>query len=149
MIHITPIQTGTAQLKRAQQCGKEGRSALERKIDIFRDTEWVGPVPIFCFLIEHPEGRFLVDTGDTARNSVPGYLPRWNPFFMKEVIIKVAPLEEIGPRLQAMNLDPAMDIKTKARAAQRASEGTVVVTSLVTKNARGAKGPCGGHDGGA
>src|SRR5262245_32467277 len=111
MIYITPIQTGTAQLKRAQQCGKEGRSALERKIDIFRDTEWVGPVPIFCFLVEHPEGRFLVDTGDMARNSVPGYLPRCNPFFMKEVIIKVAPLEEIGPRLQAMNLDPAMDIK--------------------------------------
>lgn len=82
-----------------------------RKVDIFRDTRWVGPVPIFCFLIEHPEGRFLVDTGDTARNSVPGYLPRWNPFFMKEVIIKVAPLEEIGPRLQAMNLDPARDIE--------------------------------------
>src|SRR5262245_61115709 len=35
----------------------------------------------------------------------------------------------------------------KARAAQRASEGTVVVKSLVTKNARGAKGPCGGHGG--
>ena len=30
---------------------------------------------------------------------------------MKEVIIKVAPLEEIGPRLQAMNLDPARDIR--------------------------------------
>ena len=111
MIRVVPIQTGTAQLKRAQQCGKEGRSALQRKIDIFRDTQWVGPIPIFAFLIEHPEGLFLVDTGDTARNSVPGYLPRWNPFFMKEVIIKVAPLEEIGPRLQAMNLDPAKDIK--------------------------------------
>jgi len=35
----------------------------------------------------------------------------------------------------------------KARRAQRASEGTVVVTSLATKNARGAKGPCGGHVG--
>ena len=111
MIRVVPIQTGTAQLKRAQQCGQEGRSALQRKIDIFRDTQWVGPVPIFAFLIEHPEGLFLVDTGDTARNSVPGYLPRWNPFFMKEVIIKVAPREEIGPRLQAMNLDPARDIK--------------------------------------
>ena len=33
----------------------------------------------------------------------------------------------------------------KARRAQRASEGTVVVTSLATNNARGAKGPCGGH----
>jgi len=39
MIRITPIQTGTAQLKRAQQCGQEGRSAFERKIDIFRDTD--------------------------------------------------------------------------------------------------------------
>jgi len=111
MIRVVPIQTGTAQLKQAQQCGKQGRSAFQRKIDIFRDTQWVGPVPIFSFLIQHPEGLFLVDTGDTARNSVPGYLPRWNPFFMKEVIIKVAPLEEIGPRLQAMNIDPAKDVK--------------------------------------
>ena len=33
----------------------------------------------------------------------------------------------------------------KASAAQRASEGTVVVKSRATNNARGAKGPCGGH----
>ena len=33
----------------------------------------------------------------------------------------------------------------KSSAAQRASEGTVVVSSLATNNARGAKGPCGGH----
>ncbi len=35
----------------------------------------------------------------------------------------------------------------KASRAQRASEGTVVVTRLATNNARGAKGPCGGHVG--
>ena len=35
----------------------------------------------------------------------------------------------------------------KASRAQRASEGTVVATSLATNNARGAKGPCGGHAG--
>ena len=111
MIRIVPIQTGTAQLKEAQRCGREGRSALQRKIDIFRDTRWVPPVPIFAYLIEHPEGRFLVDTGDTARNSVPGYLPRWHPFFMKEVVIRVAPQEEIGPRLHTMDIDPATDIQ--------------------------------------
>ena len=33
----------------------------------------------------------------------------------------------------------------KASRAQRESEGTVVVMSLATNNARGAKGPCGGH----
>ena len=35
----------------------------------------------------------------------------------------------------------------KTSRAQRASEGTVVVRSLATNNARGAKGPCGGHVG--
>jgi RNA-directed DNA polymerase len=35
----------------------------------------------------------------------------------------------------------------KASAAQRESEGTVVVTSRATNNARGAKGPCGGNVG--
>jgi RNA-directed DNA polymerase len=37
--------------------------------------------------------------------------------------------------------------RVKASRAQRASEGTVVVSSLATNNARGAKGPCGGHVG--
>lgn len=35
--------------------------------------------------------------------------------------------------------------KTKTSAAQRESEGTVVVTKPATNNASGAKGPCGGH----
>jgi N-acyl homoserine lactone hydrolase len=111
MIAVTAIETGKARMKTAQRTGQDGRSGFMRKVDIFRDTHWVDPLPILCFLIEHPEGRFLVDTGDTWRNSVPGYLPRWNPFFTKEVVIKVAPLEEIGPRLQAMNIDPARDIE--------------------------------------
>ena len=66
MIRITPICTGAARMKRAQQTGREGRSPFGRKLDIFRDKEWVGPLPIFAFLIEHPKGRYLVDTGDTA-----------------------------------------------------------------------------------
>lgn len=110
MISVVPIETGKAFMKSAQQTGRDGRGGLGRKIDIFRDKTWIGPLPILSFLIEHPEGRFLVDTGDTWRNSVPGYLPRWNPFFTKEVVIKVAPLEEIGPRLQALAIDPARDI---------------------------------------
>lgn len=110
MIKVTPIETGKARMKTAQRTGRDGRGAIGRKIDIFRDTNWVDSLPIYAFLIEHPEGKFLVDTGDTWRNSVPGYLPWWNPFFTKEVGIKVAPLEEIGPRLAAMNIDPARDI---------------------------------------
>ena len=109
MIRVTAIETGKARMKTAQRTGREDRGPVGRKIDIFRDRDWVEPLPILCFLVEHPEGRFLVDTGDTWRNSVPGYLPGWNPFY-KQVSIRVAPDEEIGPRLRALGLDPAKDI---------------------------------------
>lgn len=81
MINVTAIETGKARMKTAQRTGREDRGPLGRKIDIFRDPDWVAPLPVLCFLIDHPEGRFLVDTGDTWRNSVPGYLPWWNPFY--------------------------------------------------------------------
>lgn len=110
MIRVFPIETGKARMKTAQMTGRDGRGGIGRKIDIFRDPQWVDPLPILSFLIEHPEGKFIVDTGDTWRNSVPGYLPWWNPFFTKQVQIKVAPLEEIGSRLAEMNVDPARDV---------------------------------------
>ncbi|MGC4023979.1 MAG: N-acyl homoserine lactonase family protein [Mesorhizobium sp.] len=109
MIRITAIETGKARMKTAQRTGSPNRGAFGRKIDIFADKEWVEPLPILCFLIEHPEGNFLVDTGDTWRNSVPGYLPGWNPFY-KQVSIRVAPEEEVGPRLRDMGIDPARDL---------------------------------------
>lgn len=111
MIRVTPIRTGWARLKAAQKCGRDGRSSLGRKLDIVRCREWAGPLPVLAWLIEHPEGRFIVDTGDTAENSTPGYLPWWNPFFTKMVEIKVAPVEEIGFRLQAMGIDPGRDVE--------------------------------------
>jgi glyoxylase-like metal-dependent hydrolase (beta-lactamase superfamily II) len=109
MIRVTAIETGKARMKTAQKTARDGRGAIGRKIDIFLDPAWVEPVPILSFLIEHPQGRFLVDTGDTWRNSVPGYLPAWNPFY-KQVSIRVAPAEEVGARLSAMGVDPARDI---------------------------------------
>jgi len=108
---ITAVQTGTATCHVRQEEGRDGASPMRRKIDIFRDTEWTAPKPIYAFVVEHPEGVFVVDTGDNARNSLEsGYLPRWNPFFQKMVSIKVAPEEEIGPQLRRLGVDPAQDV---------------------------------------
>jgi len=98
-------------MKAAQRWGRKGRSGFGRKIDIMRDTTWIDRLPILAWLIEHPEGRFLVDTGDSAENSTPGYYPWWNPFFSQMVQIKVAPVEEVGLRLQAMGLDASQDVE--------------------------------------
>jgi len=66
------------------------------------DKEWTGPHPIYAYLIDHPEGLLLVDTGDTARKSEHGYMLRLNPFFRYCIEIRVAPEEEIGTQLPAM-----------------------------------------------
>jgi hypothetical protein len=58
MIRIIPIETGKARMKTAQKTGREGRGPLGRKIDIFRDPNWIEPVPILCFLVEHRTAAF-------------------------------------------------------------------------------------------
>ena len=80
MIKVTPIPTGKAWMKSAQKCGGEGRSPIQRKLDIFRDKTWAGPLDIFAWLIEHPEGRFIIDTGDSAENFTPGTCRGGIPF---------------------------------------------------------------------
>lgn len=110
-IKITALQTGTANLHARHERGVPGSGSLQRKLAIMRDREWVGPLPIYAYLIEHPEGLFVVDTGDTARNSERDWLPRTNPFFQKQVQIRVAPEEEIGARLRTLGIDPARDIR--------------------------------------
>jgi N-acyl homoserine lactone hydrolase len=70
------------------------------------DPNWTGALPIYAWLIEHPEGQIVVDTGESARVNEPGYLPRWHPYFRRGVRESVAPEEEIGPRLSALGFSP-------------------------------------------
>ncbi len=111
MIRVTPIKTGTVSIRPHHHCGEEGKGPVRRKIDMLLDRDWVEDLPIYTYLIEHPEGNFLVDSGDTAQNTAKGYLPAWHPFFRHGVIVKVAPGEEVGDQLRAMGLDPAKDLK--------------------------------------
>lgn len=111
MIKITPIQTGTVSIRPHHHCGEEEHGPVRRKIAMILDHEWVEDLPIYTYLIEHPEGNYLVDSGDSADNTAKDYLPAWHPFFRHGVVVKVAPGEEVGDQLRAMGLDPAKDLK--------------------------------------
>ena len=79
MMKIHAIQTGTVAITTAWREGVgHGRRRL---LNTMLDREWTEPLPIYAFAIEHPEGVIVVDTGETARASQPGYFPRWHPFF--------------------------------------------------------------------
>jgi N-acyl homoserine lactone hydrolase len=102
---IHAIQTGTVALTRKWREGVgHGRRRL---VNALLDSEWTDPLPIYAFAIEHPEGVIVVDTGETARVSEPGYFPRWQPVFRLAVRERVEPEQEIGPQLEQLGIVPS------------------------------------------
>lgn len=100
-IHV--IQTGTVAIKKVQRQGRESGNPI---VNILRDQKWTEPLPIFAFVIEHPEGLIVVDTGETARVAELGYFPWWHPYYRYGLREWVRPEEEIGPQMRAIGLDP-------------------------------------------
>jgi glyoxylase-like metal-dependent hydrolase (beta-lactamase superfamily II) len=118
-LRIHAVQTGSARIRPAQRVGR-GR---QRQLSLLLDRDWTEWIPIHAWAIEHPEGLIVVDTGETARATRPGYYPRWHPYY-GNLQIDVAPEQEIGAGLRALGLHPA-----DAR--------TVVLTHLHTDHAGG------------
>src|SRR5690348_8131248 len=104
MLRIHTIQTGSVSIKSRQSRG-EGHGG-RRLMNTLRDKNWV-QVPIYAWVIEHPEGVIVVDTGDTARTAQKGYFPRWHPF-LRQTADKflISPEDEIGPQLQKLGIAP-------------------------------------------
>jgi len=100
-IHV--IQTGTVAIPPNQRQGKG--VGFMRVINTFTDRRWTEPLPIYVWVLEHPEGVILIDTGETAKATEPGYFPSWHPYF-KKVKEWLAPEQEVGPQLQALGIRP-------------------------------------------
>jgi glyoxylase-like metal-dependent hydrolase (beta-lactamase superfamily II) len=100
---IHAIQTGTVALTTAWREGVgHGRRRLLHAIV---DREWTEPLPIYAFAIEHPEGVIVVDTGEDARASQPGYFAGWHPG-LRAFRERVEREQEIGPQLQRLGIQP-------------------------------------------
>ncbi|GIK42934.1 MAG: N-acyl homoserine lactonase family protein [Chloroflexota bacterium] len=105
-MRIHSIQTGRVVVKKSQQQGGRGRGVL-RLVNTMLDPIWTEPLPILAWVIEHPEGVIVIDTGETARTAEPGYFPWWHPYFKLGVQASVKPGDEIGPQLRALGIPPA------------------------------------------
>jgi N-acyl homoserine lactone hydrolase len=120
-VKIHAIQTGTVAVTTAWREGVgHGQGRLLRTIV---DRQWTEPLPIYAFAIEHPEGVIVVDTGEAARASQPGYFVRWHPG-LRAFREWVEPEEEIGPQLERLGIR-ASDVRW------------VVMTHLHTDHAGG------------
>ena len=104
MLRIHTIQTGSVGIKSRQLHG-EGHGG-RRLLNTLLDKNWV-QVPIYAWVIEHPEGIIVVDTGETARTAQKGYFPGWHPFARQTADkFLVSPEDEIGPQLKNLGIAP-------------------------------------------
>ena len=95
-----------------------------RQVNILLDRTWTAWLPIYAWAVETDEGVIVVDTGETARTSEPGYFPRWHPYYRMAVQFDVTPDQEIGPQLLRLGIRPD-DVRT------------VILTHLHTDHAGG------------
>lgn len=104
-IQIHPIQTGDVQIKSKHQVARF-HARVARVFDVLIDRHWSPRLPIGCYLIEHPEGLIVVDTGESSHANDKGYQPWWHLFMRFCERRWVKPTEEVGERLKAMGVDP-------------------------------------------
>jgi N-acyl homoserine lactone hydrolase len=67
---------------------------------VLLDRDWTEWLPVHAWLIEHPEGSILVDTGECAKIAQPGYLPGWHPFSRLAASFQVEASDELGMQLR-------------------------------------------------
>ena len=100
------IQTGSVRIKTAQVEGR-GRG-LRRRLGIVTDRNWTGWLPTYAWVIEHPEGVIVVDTGQGTHLLETG--KSLHPYMRWEVAFRIERDEEIGPQLRALGIGPR-DVK--------------------------------------
>ena len=106
VIRIHPISTGRVRIKKAQITRKPGGP-----LRVMGDRDWSDWLPIYAWLIEHPEGLILVDTGETCGANVAGHFLRWHPYYRHSAVFAIREDEEIGPALARLGVR-AQDVRT-------------------------------------
>ena len=103
-IHI--VSTGAVSVKtKFREATKTGFLAM---VDFILDKKFTEWMPIWVMIVEHPEGVFVIDTGENADVNNPDYfkssgiLANW--FDTTQFKFKVDRDEEIGPQLDQLNI---------------------------------------------
>lgn len=105
-MRIHAISTGMLRIKNNHRVGK-GESRALRQLMWFLDPTFTEFFPIHVWVIEHPEGVIVIDTGDTARSLTPDYFPPGAGMVFRNYFRwLITPEDEIGPQLHRIGIAP-------------------------------------------
>ncbi|KAK3901705.1 beta-lactamase-like protein [Staphylotrichum tortipilum] len=106
-IQVSFFSTGTVQIRLSMKSQPiSNQWVIKRRLRSFLDRGWTDPLPIGVFLISHPNGPILFDTGESTHHNEPGFLPRWAPTSMLATT-KISHDEGIVTQLRSRGIEPA------------------------------------------
>jgi len=107
ILRIHAFRTGYVQVKESHL--QLRWPAAMRFPRILADRKWAPPIPVWCWLIEHPEGMILIDTGESSRATEPDFFacdPQVGRVYRYILRPQVQLEEEIGALLRQQGKDP-------------------------------------------
>lgn len=105
-ITITILQTGNVKIRPSMLTQPATRSIFLRRLRFLTDRTWTSPLPIYVFLISHPDGHILFDTGLSPHCNDPGYSPWWMPTFGLTSSMSINSNEGVAMQLKNMGIEP-------------------------------------------
>ncbi|MBC8097868.1 MAG: N-acyl homoserine lactonase family protein [Armatimonadetes bacterium] len=105
-MNIHAITTGTV---RITHHWREGHGAYPlRLLRTLTDRHLTEPLPIWCYLIEHPEGLIVIDTGIPANANQRVWFPPHMILAQRAAPFQIqSAAEELGMQLQTLGFAPA------------------------------------------
>ncbi|MEO7913526.1 MAG: N-acyl homoserine lactonase family protein [Roseiflexaceae bacterium] len=103
-MRIHALTTGAVKITRNWMVGKP--SGAGRLLNALLDRRYTGWLPIYCYVIEHPEGLIVVDTGIPANANDRIFFPPWMPLVQRAAPFRITAEEEICPLMRTRGLSP-------------------------------------------
>ncbi|KAI9924239.1 hypothetical protein ASPWEDRAFT_174106 [Aspergillus wentii DTO 134E9] len=75
-ITLTFLTTGTVRIRPSMRSQPANSYTLIRRLRSLTDRNWTEPLPVGVFIIHHPDGPILFDTGQSPCCNNSGYFPR-------------------------------------------------------------------------
>jgi glyoxylase-like metal-dependent hydrolase (beta-lactamase superfamily II) len=101
-IHV--IETGKVKVTENWRVGRgEG---IKRLLNTLFDSEFTEWLPIYVWVIEHPEGLIVIDTGIPAEANKRIWFPPFMPLVQRAAIFDMTAELEVGPQLRRIGLSP-------------------------------------------
>ncbi|KAH8902037.1 Metallo-hydrolase/oxidoreductase [Coniochaeta sp. PMI_546] len=105
-VSLTFISTGSVQIRPAMKNQPiANKSVAMRRLRSLADRQWSAPLPIGVFIISHPDGPILFDTGESPLFNTPGYLSVWSLTKMLSKV-EITPDDGVVQQLRAHGVEP-------------------------------------------